>query len=520
MTRDPSRRGFLSALGGLTAAASTPTFVSMPAFSSTLTELALDEPAEQRSAGTLSHPRWFVSYSEGSKDSLESWIDQNTSRELRRDLDSLDMMVVSAPAHHIGLSRWNRITDSGLQGASYVESIDADISMGLPEPVGSLDDDVVWDFDEPRFRPFADAPKPDGVAFDEDANPTPIADAEWATNAETVAASGDGLLVGVIDTGVNHDSLFETDGGVARIVEESKNFITGETVGASGMHHVADENGHGTWVASALAANSWSNEEEFNGFLPASDILALKALDDDGSGATEDIAAAVEYATDQGVDVLCMSLGSALWSDALDDALEYAVENNTVPVVAVGNDRFGTTWTASPADSEHCIAVAATNIPESGDRDDTKSAYFSNIGPDPGTGDLSGGASAGATPDVAAPGMQMTALVHDTNGMTSEETNSGTSMTGPTVAGCVGRLMEVEGLSEFDVIKDRLTEHARPLPNAAVSEVGNGLVDLQAAVDETDRDDQSEAMNSTAESRDSSYDSLSNAQGGFITSLF
>jgi len=104
------------------------------------------------------------------------------------------------------------------------------------------------------------------------------------------------------------------------------------------------------------------------------------------------------------------------------------------------------------------------------------------------------------------------------NGSTTIETLSGTSMAAPLVAGVVGLLLASDSSlkGEFDDVRSRLRDHARPIPAAGTTEVGAGMVDANAAITEAETADQSDEMTDEAFSRNEAYNALSNQQGGLF----
>ncbi len=52
---------------------------------------------------------------------------------------------------------------------------------------------------------------------------------------------------------------------------------------------------HGTHVAGIIAGNGYSSERKYTGIAPQSNILAIKALDSEGSGSTSNIISAISY---------------------------------------------------------------------------------------------------------------------------------------------------------------------------------------------------------------------------------
>jgi subtilisin family serine protease len=326
-------------------------------------------------------------------------------------------------------------------------------------------------------------------------------------------------MMAVVDTGFNAgsgDILGDrpTDADYSpRLLPASKSMISGETVDEDGLSAIEDGAGHGSFVASQILANP--TDSDYQGLCPNAELLAVKALGDDGGGQIRHIANGIRYAAEQGADVICMSLGSPQYGTDIAAALEYAVEQGSIPIAAAGNDRQVTRWIATPASSELAIGVGATT----GDpAEDAQSAYFSNIGPHPGTTDLSAGKTNGSTPAVAAPGMKVKAKVGQINGSTAIRTLSGTSMAAPIVAGVVGLLLASDSSlkGDYETVRSRLRDHARPIPKAGTTEVGAGMVDVDAAITETETADQSEQMTDEAFSRNEAYSGLSRQQGGLF----
>ena len=99
------------------------------------------------------------------------------------------------------------------------------------------------------------------------------------------------MTVGVVDTGVHGRPPMRPRPG--QVVDASGwDFVTDDNVAQDG-------NGHGTHVSGTIAA-SGNNNTGVIGVAPQAKILPLRALDDDGSGCMSDIAAAFDYAGDQG----------------------------------------------------------------------------------------------------------------------------------------------------------------------------------------------------------------------------
>lgn len=360
----------------------------------------------------------------------------------------------------------------------------------------------------------------DGVAFDSEANRTTMSESRAHIGANNVSATGAGTTVAVIDTGARtaNGRTFGNGavGSPTRILDSSKNLITNETVASAGIDAIDDGSSskHGTWTAAAVAGDPSGTTHD--GVAPDANLLVLKALADDGSGSTADIARAIRYAAQENADVISMSLGSPVYTSAIDRAIVDARESGSVPVVATGNSRQSTRWVASPADSSEAIAVGATN----GERPaNAQSAYFSQIGPDPGTTDDSGAETAGATVDVAAPGMETVARIPTADGVVENKTLSGTSMSTPLVAGGIAVALEANDWTAEETTQ-KVREAARPVPRAGTTEVGAGMFATDYLLDgTTPSTTQSEARLDGAVTRDKTFEGLSESSGGIITGI-
>ena len=94
---------------------------------------------------------------------------------------------------------------------------------------------------------------------------------------------------------------------------------------------------HGTHVAGTAAAVA-DNELGIAGVAPEAEIMAVRVLNGDGEGKTSQIAAGIEYAAENGAEVINMSLGGPAGPEdqLMEDAIEAATD--AVVVVAAGND--------------------------------------------------------------------------------------------------------------------------------------------------------------------------------------
>ncbi|MFJ8867969.1 S8 family serine peptidase [Streptomyces sp. NPDC102473] len=165
-----------------------------------------------------------------------------------------------------------------------------------------------------------------------------------------------------------------------------------------------DGNGHGTHVAGTIAGAS-------HGVAKKAKIVAVRVLDDAGSGTTEQVVAGIDWVTanHKGPSVANMSLGGSA-DPALDAAVQKAIASGVTFAVAAGNESSDA-GEGSPSRVPEAITVASST------KDDEQSS-FSNFG---------------SVVDIYAPGSDITSAWNDSDDATN--TISGTSMATPHVVG-------------------------------------------------------------------------------------
>ena len=136
-------------------------------------------------------------------------------------------------------------------------------------------------------------------------------------------------------------------------------------------HDIMDRGGHDTHVAGVIAARS-HNGHGIAGVNPYARIMALKVANSLGQANSVDISRAIFYAVDHGAHVINISYGGAEPSRIEQRAIDYAVENDVLVVVAAGNKSTDASAYAL-ASCRGVITVAGTTIKD-------KRAPFSNWG--------------------------------------------------------------------------------------------------------------------------------------------
>lgn len=207
---------------------------------------------------------------------------------------------------------------------------------------------------------------------------------------------GAGVTVAVLDTGADHGHR-----DLKERIAASKDF----TQSRSGA---ADVQGHGSHCAGIVLAEE--NGVGMVGVAPEAKLLVGKVLNDNGYGYDTWIAAGIDWAVEQGADVISMSLGGADPDPVTEAAIKRAHAKGVIVVCAAGNDGPSENTVGYPAAYPETVAVAAVD-------DKGKVASFSSRGPEV---------------FFAAPGVNVRSCYPGDRFATM----SGTSMACPYVAGC------------------------------------------------------------------------------------
>lgn len=341
---------------------------------------------------------------------------------------------------------------------------------------------------------------------------------------EGMPNAGAGMKIAILDTGVDHTSPFlnatpngpaqpgftrtppagfpKTTSGNEKLVSNkvivSKDFCDPRinTSSTAPCHPSAQDNvsGHGTHVAGIAAGNygavttvpgSTTPTGTMTGIAPAAWIGNYQVLDRGGlpgeykgpSGSSSEIAAGIEAAVLDGMDILNVSLGGG--GDRNDVAalmVEKAVQAGATVVIAAGNEGPGTVQIGSPGAAPSAITVAASTSTRS---NPGYVAEFSNRGPN---------RDDTFKPDVAAPGtfvLSSASTQVPNPSTTGYSIHSGTSMATPVVSGGAAILKAQHPTWTPGVIKSVLQNTGTPLKSgtrrAGTWEVGGGQINLPAA---------------------------------------
>ncbi len=304
-------------------------------------------------------------------------------------------------------------------------------------------------------------------------------------------ATGNGVIVGVLDTGVdwmhedlrralavnsredyNKNGMFDAwpidqtvdgVGGDLDGIDNDGNGYVDDVIGYDFVDQDTrnlgddrerdpfpfDEQGHGTSVAGVISATP-NNKVGIAGLAFDARVLALRAFDATGNAEEDDIAAAIVYAVLRGARVINMSFGDGVDAPVLRDAVRFAASFGCTLVASAGNS--GLITRQFPAGYDDVIAVGSTNA------DDQRSPF----------------SSTGSLLAVTAPGE----AIVTTQAGGGYRTVSGTSFAAPYVAAAAALLMERAPTLSADEVRGTLEEQSIDLgPHGWDVEYGSGRID-------------------------------------------
>ena len=286
-----------------------------------------------------------------------------------------------------------------------------------------------------------------------------------APKAWAAGYDGKGVKIAVLDTGVD-----ATHPDLKSQVIAAKNFTPAATTD--------DKVGHGTHVASIAAGTGAKSGGKYKGVAPGAKIISGKVLDDTGSGDDSGILAGMEWAAEQGAQVVNLSLGGQDTPEV--DPLEALVnklsdEKGILFAIAAGNS--GPESVGSPGSADAALTVGAVD-------DKDVLADFSSTGPRIGDGAIK--------PDVTAPGVDITAAAAPGSLIDQEVGEnpagylsiSGTSMATPHVAGAAAILKQEHPDWTYAEIKGALTGSAKGGKYTPFQQ-GSGRIQVDKAIKQT-----------------------------------
>ncbi|SDY10424.1 LPXTG-motif cell wall anchor domain-containing protein [Evansella caseinilytica] len=247
--------------------------------------------------------------------------------------------------------------------------------------------------------------------------------------------TGKNVKVAVLDSGFDEHQDIAYAGGYSVFENESYTY---------------DHDGHGTHVAGIIGATKGT---PYQGIAPDVALYGVKVFSEQTGGTTSDLIAGIDWAIQEEMDIINMSLGFSEDVPAVRTAIQEAVAKGVFVVAASGNngqpDGAGESI-EYPAKYQEVIAVAAVNK-------EMERAEFSATGPEN---------------ELAAPGRLIGGLAPG-NGYVFM---SGTSQAAPHVAALAAILMEKYPHFSNQQIRELLIEQSRDLgEDGRDSLYGHGL---------------------------------------------
>ena len=297
-----------------------------------------------------------------------------------------------------------------------------------------------------------------------------------ASTAWDISVGSDDIVIAHLDTGVDYNhvdlvaNMWVNPGEIPGDgIDNDDNGYIDDIHGidtASNDSDPFDGDSHGTHVA-GIAAATGNNEIGVSGVAWNAKIMALKFLDDFGSGTTSAAIQAIDYMTmmkrDYGVNIVVSnnSWGGGGFSQPLLRAIEASNQEGILFVAAAGNDSTNNDslpYYPASYDLEGILAVAATN------RND-QLAGFSHFG--------------ATSVDLAAPGVSIfSTLPNDSYG-----TDEGTSMATPYVSGAVALLAGISPSSTIGELKEIILDSVDAIPSLTGRTVTGGRLNVGQALE-------------------------------------
>ncbi len=191
---------------------------------------------------------------------------------------------------------------------------------------------------------------------------------------ETIEQLTAPVTIALVDTGVDYNH------------EDLKNRMWQNSVGHFGYNFVEgtsdpmDSDGHGTHIAGLIAA------EENNSFGVAGltgdfvKIMAVKSLGAQGYGKSSEIYNGIQFAIENGADIISLSIFSEGINSVLEAAIIEALQNNILVVLAIGNQSLLLTEEITIAPAYVGASLNGAITVASVDTSSSLLSFFSNYG--------------------------------------------------------------------------------------------------------------------------------------------
>ena len=313
--------------------------------------------------------------------------------------------------------------------------------------------------------------------------------------------TGKNVIVAVLDSGTNTNHLDLKDHLWSGYVDTNNDGTPDSYVNGwnyiSNNSNITDDYGHGTHCAGIVCGDGTAGVT--TGVAPDASLMTLKTVNRTGGGSVAQMLSGVQFAVENGADILSMSLGfkndqiTTAQKEEIRKAFDNVLAAGVVVCAAAGND--GDTYgapnnvdypAACPAPWRNpdqtlegglssVICVGAHDLAASSRGPSTWEGTSYNDYP------YNGGESMGLIrPDISAPGYFIRSTKYNKNDI--YEIKQGTSQATPNVAGVIALMLEKNSSLTPAQISQILEETAASKPETKNNTVGAGVVDALAAV--------------------------------------
>lgn len=344
--------------------------------------------------------------------------------------------ALSAQAVGSGRTGWSRM----------IVPVDGTVEQTLTELEDQLGVEAFVENRYPLLGPEDEPGFADQWALENTGQGGGTTDADIDATTAWRSSLGDGVVIAVIDSGVNSDhpelddQMWTNPGETLNGLDDDGNGLVDDVEGWDFEYFDNDphpdgtglDDAHGTLIAGIIAAEV--NGVGTTGVAPGARIMNVKACSG-GACFSLDASEAIYYAVAEGADVITLSFGGpvlqSIGDPVLSAAIDFARQNDVVVVSAAGNtapEAVPDGYFIVPAEFAHSnnIAVAAT------DRND-RIAGFSFYGP---------------SIDIAAPGDEI--ISTSLNGYAVVD---GTSFSAPHAAGAAALLLSADpGVTHYELV--------------------------------------------------------------------
>ncbi|MFH7026444.1 MAG: S8 family peptidase [Heteroscytonema crispum UTEX LB 1556] len=287
---------------------------------------------------------------------------------------------------------------------------------------------------------------------------------------------GHGIIIGLPDTGYSQHPEISAN----LLLKEGYDFLNNDKDPKDELKRplgrIINNPGHGTSTASVIISprggqSNYPSGKFVTGVAPGAKLVPLRVSYSVVLLSVGNLAEAIEYAADNGIHVLSISLGTAFYNQRLRSAIIYAQKRGVIVVAASGTYIPYVVW---PAAYDEVIAVTGSNVRR----------------------EIWQGSSRGRQVDVTAPGQAIWyAKVDKKNNQITYnvEQGSGTSFSAPEVAGVAAlwlsyhgreQLIQRYGVEKIPFIFNQiLRDSCDKFPTWEPGKFGEGIVNAEKVLD-------------------------------------